>query len=94
MAARRVLGRVRCVSGTGVTITLLPTASAPPYAEYMPVVADSGVKVVETAGRSPRDLMPIAKAAGIRIIHKCTAARHALSTELALIHISEPTTPY
>lgn len=67
----------------GVNITLLPTASAPPYAEYMQVVADSGVKVVETAGRSPRDLMPIAKAAGIRIIHKCTAVRHALSAERA-----------
>lgn len=67
----------------GVNITLLPTASAPPYGEYMQVVADSGVKVVETAGRSPKDLMPIAKEAGIKIIHKCTAVRHALSAERA-----------
>ncbi len=67
----------------GVNVTLFPSASTPPYGEYMQAAADGGVKVVETAGRSPKELMPIAKDAGIKIIHKCTSVRHALSAERA-----------
>lgn len=67
----------------GVNLTLLPSINPPPYAEYAQVVIDSGVKIMETAGRSPKDLMPALKAAGVKVIHKCTSVRHALSAEKA-----------
>jgi NADH:quinone reductase (non-electrogenic) len=39
------------------------------------------VKVVETAGRSPEQHMPALKAAGIKVIHKCTSVRLSLMAE-------------
>jgi NADH:quinone reductase (non-electrogenic) len=39
------------------------------------------VKAVETAGRSPEQYMPALKAAGIKVIHKCTSVRHSLKAE-------------
>lgn len=65
----------------GVNITLLPTINPVPYDEYARVVIESGIKVVETAGRSPEAFMPAFKAAGIKVIHKCTSVRHALKAE-------------
>ena len=75
----------RCRSMTdqpfGVNLTILSTASPPPYAEYLEVVIKTGVKVLETAGQSPKDFIERAKAAGVVIVHKCTSVRHALSAE-------------
>lgn len=76
---------VRCRTMTdqpfGVNLTLLPIVNSPPYAEYMDVVIESGIKVVETAGNSPRDFLGRFQAAGVKVIHKCTSVRHALSAE-------------
>lgn len=65
----------------GVNLTVLPTASPPPYDQYLDAIIDSGVKVLETAGRSPKAFIEKAKAAGVKIVHKCTSVRHALSAE-------------
>lgn len=65
----------------GVNLTILPTASPPPYEAYLDAAIDGGVKVLETAGRSPRAFIEKAKAAGMVIVHKCTSVRHALSAE-------------
>lgn len=65
----------------GVNLTILPAASPPPYEAYLDVVIDSGVKVLETAGNNPKAFIEKAKAKGVKIIHKCTAVRHALSAE-------------
>lgn len=65
----------------GVNLTILPTASPPPYAEYLDVAIKSGIKVLETAGQSPKEFIARAKAAGVVIVHKCTSVRHALSAE-------------
>jgi nitronate monooxygenase len=65
----------------GVNLTILPTLSPPPYAEYRAVVIESGVKIVETAGHKPQEHVDDFKRHGIKIIHKCTAVRHALSAE-------------
>lgn len=67
----------------GVNLTILPTSSPPPYEEYLDAALDSGVRIIETAGRSPKEFIAKAKAAGAVIIHKCTAVRHALSAERA-----------
>lgn len=77
----------RCRSMTdkpfGVNLTILPTAKPVPYEAYVEAIAASGVRVVETAGRSPAEFIARFKSAGIKIIHKCTAVRHALSAERA-----------
>lgn len=65
----------------GVNLTILPSAKPPPYAEYLDAILDSGVKIMETAGNNPKEFIAKAKAAGVKIIHKCTAVRHALSAE-------------
>ena len=65
----------------GVNLTILPSASPPPYEAYLDVVIGSGIKVLETAGNNPKEFIVKAKAAGVKIVHKCTAVRHALSAE-------------
>jgi NAD(P)H-dependent flavin oxidoreductase YrpB (nitropropane dioxygenase family) len=65
----------------GVNLTFLPTFSSPPYPEYIAAIKEGGVKVVETAGRSPEQYMSALKAAGIKVIHKCTSVRHSLKAE-------------
>ena len=65
----------------GVNLTFLPTFAEPPYPEYIRAIIEGGVKAVETAGRSPEKYMPQLKAAGIRVIHKCTSVRHSLKAE-------------
>ena len=65
----------------GVNLTFLPAFTAPPYPEYIRAIIEGGVKVVETAGRNPQAYMPALKAAGIKVIHKCTSVRHALKAE-------------
>ena len=65
----------------GVNLTFLPTLSAPPHPEYIAAIKEGGVRIVETAGRSPQQYMPALKAAGIKVIHKCTSVRHSLKAE-------------
>jgi NAD(P)H-dependent flavin oxidoreductase YrpB (nitropropane dioxygenase family) len=65
----------------GVNLTFLPTVSSPDYPGYIKAIIDGGVRIVETAGRNPQEHMPALKAAGIKVIHKCTSVRHALKAE-------------
>ena len=65
----------------GVNLTFLPTVSSPDYPGYIKAIIEGGVKVVETAGRSPEQYMPALKDAGIKVIHKCTSVRHSLKAE-------------
>jgi nitronate monooxygenase len=65
----------------GVNLTILPTLTPPDYPGLVKAVIDGGVKVVETAGRNPVDLLPPLKDAGIKVIHKCTSVRHSLKAQ-------------
>src|SRR5271165_7299471 len=65
----------------GVNLTFLPAFTSPPYPEYIAAIKEGGVKAVETAGRSPEQYMPALKAAGIKVVHKCTSVRHSLKAE-------------
>ncbi len=65
----------------GVNITILPTLTPPDYPAIVKAVIEGGVKVVETAGRNPIDLLPPLKEAGIKVIHKCTSVRHSLKAQ-------------
>jgi len=65
----------------GVNLTILPTLTPPDYPGLLKAVIEGGVKVVETAGRNPVDLLPPLKDAGIKVIHKCTSVRHSLKAQ-------------
>ncbi|MEO0689185.1 MAG: nitronate monooxygenase family protein [Pseudomonadota bacterium] len=65
----------------GVNLTILPTLTPPDYPGLVKAVIDGGVKVVETAGRNPVELLPPLKDAGIKVIHKCTSVRHSLKAQ-------------
>lgn len=65
----------------GVNLTFLPGFAAPDYPGYIKSIIDGGVKIVETAGRSPEAYLPALKEAGIKVIHKCTSVRHSLKAE-------------
>lgn len=65
----------------GVNLTILPTREPVPYDEYRAAIVESGITVVETAGSSPEPHLPDFHAAGIKVIHKATSVRHALSAQ-------------
>ncbi|MBA0126834.1 nitronate monooxygenase [Haloechinothrix sp. YIM 98757] len=65
----------------GVNLTILPTIDPPPYAEYRDAIISSGVPVVETAGFNPAEHVPAFRAAGVKVLHKCTSVRHAVKAQ-------------
>ncbi len=79
----REIARTRALTDQpfGVNLTILPTINPPPYADYLQAIIDGGVKIVETAGNSPKEFIGRMKDHGITIVHKCTTVRHALSAE-------------
>lgn len=80
---RREIDRCRALTNKpfGVNLTILPSVKPPPYAEYRQAIIDGGIKIVETAGHNPQEHVAHFKEHGIKVIHKCTAVRHALSAE-------------
>ncbi|ABC63127.1 NAD(P)H-dependent flavin oxidoreductase [Erythrobacter litoralis] len=65
----------------GVNLTFLPSLTPPDYPGLVDVIIKGGVKVVETAGRNPQQVLPALKDAGIKVIHKCTSVRHSLKAQ-------------
>lgn len=66
----------------GVNVTIFPTINPPDYKGYAQAIIEGGVTVVETAGTAIiQEFWEMLKPRGIRIIHKCTSIRHALSAE-------------
>ncbi len=65
----------------GVNLTLLPTMRPANIEGYINTIIGEGIKIVETAGRNPEPYMESLKAAGIKVIHKCTAVRFARTAE-------------
>jgi nitronate monooxygenase len=65
----------------GVNLTILPTLNPVPYDEYRDAIIAGGVKVVETAGANPEPHLPAFKAAGVKVVHKAVAVRHALKAQ-------------
>lgn len=62
-----------------VNLTLLPALKPPNYGEYIKVIVEEGIKIVETAGRAPNEVIPVLKKHGILVIHKCVSVKHAKS---------------
>ncbi len=82
-ALQKEIARVRDATDQpfGVNITILPTLKPVPYEEYIDASLDAGVTIIETAGNNPQRFLPRIRAAGARIIHKCTSARHAVKAQ-------------
>ncbi|MHC4055744.1 NAD(P)H-dependent flavin oxidoreductase [Bradyrhizobium sp. 25ACV] len=80
---RREIERCRSLTDKpfGVNLTILPSVTPPPYAEYRKAIIESGIKVVETAGARPQEHVEEFKSHGVIVIHKCTSVRHAISAE-------------
>ena len=64
-----------------VNLTFLPSLATPDYPGYVRAIVEEGVKVVETAGRNPQQVMPALKEAGVKVIHKCTSVWHSLKAQ-------------
>jgi nitronate monooxygenase len=65
----------------GVNLTFLPGFANPDYPGYIEAIIAGGVRIVETAGRSPEQHMPLMKEADIKVIHKCTSVRHSVKAQ-------------
>jgi len=66
----------------GINLSMVPEFGLPERTlKFCDVVVEEGVKVVETAGRSPEPLMPRLKEGGVKVIHKLTSVKHALSAQ-------------
>jgi NAD(P)H-dependent flavin oxidoreductase YrpB (nitropropane dioxygenase family) len=65
----------------GVNLTILPAIKPPPYAEYRQAIIEAGIKIVETAGNKPQEHVDEFKKHGVKVLHKCTSVRHALSAQ-------------
>jgi NAD(P)H-dependent flavin oxidoreductase YrpB (nitropropane dioxygenase family) len=79
----REIGRCKAMTDKpfGVNLTFLPAVQAPDYPGFVRVIIEAGIKIVETAGNNPQAVLPHFKAAGIKVIHKCTSVRHALKAQ-------------
>lgn len=65
-----------------VNISVFPARNPPDYEGIVAAVVDCGITIVETAGTpAVRGVWEQLFARGIRVIHKCTSVRHALSAE-------------
>jgi nitronate monooxygenase len=66
----------------GVNVSMLPDlATDEKIEEFFDAIVAEGVAAVETAGRNPEPYLPKLKGAGIKVIHKVPAIRHAQRAE-------------
>ena len=89
-ALRNEIERTRAMTAKpfGVNMTVFPTINSPDYQAYAQAIIDGGVKIVETAGTpAVREIWEQLKPHGIKILHKCTAVRHAVSAEKAGVDV-------
>jgi len=89
-ALRAEIERTRAMTTKpfGVNMTVFPTINSPDYKAYAQAIIDGGVKIVETAGTpAVREIWEQLRPHGIRILHKCTAVRHAVSAEKAGVDV-------
>jgi len=65
----------------GVNITRLPAVHESPWQEFVNVVIEEKVPMVETSGSSPEPFIDRLKKANVKVIQKVGAVRHARSAE-------------
>jgi len=88
-ALRDEIERCKAMTGKpfGVNISVFPTMNPPDYQGIVNAIVEGGVRIVETAGTpAVKDVWDMMRPHGIRVIHKCTSVRHALSSERNGVH--------
>ncbi len=65
----------------GVNISMLPDAAPDQLGWVIETVLEEKIPFVETSGRSPVELIPILKGAGVKILHKVTCPQHAIKAQ-------------
>ena len=66
----------------GINLSMVPEFGMPERTlQFCDVIVEEGVEVVETAGRSPAPLLPKLKDGGVKVIHKLTSVKHALTAQ-------------
>jgi nitronate monooxygenase len=65
----------------GVNVSLFPALMPRPPEEMIETVIDAGVKILETAGRSPEPYREMISGAGMIHIHKCARVRDAVKAD-------------
>jgi nitronate monooxygenase len=64
-----------------VNVTLIPMGRPFSHADMLQAAIDEGVKVIETAGRSPEEFVGMIKASGAVHMHKCARVRDVVKAE-------------
>ena len=83
---RQAVREVKAQTGKpfGVNLSLFPALRPIDNELYVEVILEEEIPVVETSGhRPPEQLLLRLQAAGIKTMHKCVSARHALSAQKA-----------
>ena len=83
---RQAVREVKAQTGKpfGVNLSLFPALRPIDNELYVEVILEEEIPVVETSGhRPPEELLQRLQAAGIKTMHKCVSARHALSAQKA-----------
>lgn len=65
----------------GVNINLFPTARPVKTEDFVDVVVEEGIPVVETSGRSPEPYMERLKKGGVKVLHKVARVKDAVTAE-------------
>lgn len=65
----------------GVNLNLFPSTTPTPNEEFIQVMIEEGVNIVETSGRSPEPLMPLLKDNDFIVMHKVVGPRYAKTAE-------------
>lgn len=64
-----------------VNINLFPSERKMPNEEYIDVLIEEGIRIVETSGRSPEPYMKVLKDNGVTVIHKVSGVKYAKTAE-------------
>lgn len=66
----------------GVNVSMLPKlVEGERIADTFRLIADEGVRFVETSGRNPEAFLPFLKDAGIKVLHKVPSVRYAVKAQ-------------
>ena len=84
-ALRAEIAKCRDLCGDrpfGVNVSMLPKlVEGERIADTFRLIADEGVRFVETSGRNPEAFLPILKDAGIKVLHKVPSVRYAVKAQ-------------
>ncbi|MBU1277155.1 MAG: nitronate monooxygenase [Proteobacteria bacterium] len=83
VALREEIDKTRSITGRpfGVNVSLFPSLEASDIGRLIQTVAECGVGILETAGRSPEPYRDQIKEAGLFHIHKCARMRDAVKAQ-------------